>query len=88
MVCVPTSKPTTPDDCRVFDAWQMERMETGTLPDMPEIMSGMWMAMAALWIAGLAALVLAEKLLPAGERIAKLTCLPLIGAGIWLLVGS
>jgi predicted metal-binding membrane protein len=44
--------------------------------------------MNLLWIAGLAALVLAEKLLPAGERIAKLTGLPLIGAGIWLLVGG
>ena len=44
--------------------------------------------MNLLWIAGLAALVLAEKLLPAGQRIAKLTGLPLIGAGIWLLVGN
>ena len=45
-------------------------------------------AMNLLWIAGLAALVLAEKLLPAGERIAMLTGLPLIGTGIWLLVGG
>jgi len=45
-------------------------------------------AMNLLWITGLAALVLAEKLLPAGERIAQLTGLPLIGAGLWLLVGS
>ena len=32
-----------------FLAWQMERMETSGLLDMPEDMSGMWMAMAAPW---------------------------------------
>ncbi len=55
-----------------------------------------WVLMALLfvggvmnlyWIAGLAAYVLAEKLLPHGQRTVRVTGVALIGAGLWVLAG-
>src|SRR5262249_20145101 len=42
--------------------------------------------MNALWIAALAILVLAEKVIPAGRIIARLAGVGLIVAGVWLLM--
>jgi predicted metal-binding membrane protein len=56
-----------------------------------------WLLMALLfaggimnlfWIAGLSILVLAEKILPKGAMIARLSGIPLIGAGLWILARS
>ncbi len=44
--------------------------------------------MNLLWVAGLAILVLAEKVIPAGRWIARVTGAVLIGAGTWLLTGA
>ena len=42
-------------------------------------------AMNLLWVAALAAFVFAEKLFPAGERIARFSAIALISAGLAFL---
>jgi len=44
-------------------------------------------AMNLLWVAALAAVVLAEKLFPAGVWIGRISGLVLIAWGAWLLLG-
>jgi predicted metal-binding membrane protein len=44
--------------------------------------------MNLLWVALLALLVLAEKLAPAGLRLARWSGLALVAAGLWLAVAS
>lgn len=44
--------------------------------------------MSVLWISGIAALVLVEKLAPAGQLVRKIAGVGLLAAGAWLLVAS
>lgn len=43
-------------------------------------------AMNLVWAAGLALLVMAEKLLPGGEQLARASGLVLGAAGVWLIL--
>ncbi len=43
--------------------------------------------MNLLWIAGLAAFVLAEKIAPMGERVSRATGMLLVGWGAWAMLG-
>ena len=44
--------------------------------------------MNLVWIAALAAFVLAEKVVPMGERVSKITGVLLVGWGVWAIVTS
>ncbi|MEQ8813838.1 MAG: DUF2182 domain-containing protein [Thalassobaculum sp.] len=44
--------------------------------------------MNLLWVAGLALLVLAEKLLPRGEWVARVSGAAMAGYGVWMMVAG
>jgi predicted metal-binding membrane protein len=44
--------------------------------------------MNVLWIAGIAVLILLEKLVPTGRLVPRISGVVMVGAGIWLLAGS